>query len=389
MYLSQPLIALTLSCLFCSAVYAQGITKDFSKSTVSLSKSQSKPYESMPSKNVISDLIDSKAVAQLLNDKDKNNNLIFVVADKLQLDGSSLFLYSKKDSIPVDGPVWLVLISRQLIVEADATGPPSVVFGFFNKDQDYIEEYRVLFVTRDLVFGDKPDSGLMALTFFSGAEGKWGGGLIYKNLVSKRLVPNVHPDLLPGLEKAELLNSDRSVKKVLNMRIPPSSAGVIEVPGNSFLSTLLDGKLLVSRLGGIDQPKSDVSSNFPVVQIPQRVPAETTREVFLKSEKLYSKHFGERLQVAESFDVSTVVNQRKLVILESKDSDGRPLRCQVVKQPNNGTLNVLIGNRITYAPNKDFIGEDSFEYRATDAQDLSSDATVNITVVGATRHGKK
>jgi VCBS repeat-containing protein len=62
------------------------------------------------------------------------------------------------------------------------------------------------------------------------------------------------------------------------------------------------------------------------------------------------------------------------------DVDGDPISLASVDQPANGTVE-LSGGVVTYSPNVNFIGEDSFSYTISDGTGLSATAIVTITVL--------
>lgn len=71
--------------------------------------------------------------------------------------------------------------------------------------------------------------------------------------------------------------------------------------------------------------------------------------------------------------------------LEGEDPDGpdvEVLTYELLTPPANGSLTVLTpdGKQLTYTPNANFIGQDSFTYRADDGKDFSNPATVTISV---------
>lgn len=85
------------------------------------------------------------------------------------------------------------------------------------------------------------------------------------------------------------------------------------------------------------------------------------------------------LPVADSALVSATEDTAVSVTLGGSDLDGDQLTFQVTSQPANGTLSGSGGN-LTYQPNANFFGEDSFSFVANDGQGDSSPATVVITV---------
>jgi alkaline phosphatase len=67
------------------------------------------------------------------------------------------------------------------------------------------------------------------------------------------------------------------------------------------------------------------------------------------------------------------------ITLTGSDADSDPLTFSVVTSPTNGTLSGTAPN-LTYTPNSNFNGSDSFTYRANDGTVDSPPATVTITV---------
>ena len=67
------------------------------------------------------------------------------------------------------------------------------------------------------------------------------------------------------------------------------------------------------------------------------------------------------------------------ILANDSDPDGDTLTIHSVTQPTNGTL-VNNGSDVTYAPNPDYFGSDSFSYTIVDGNGGSDTAVVNITV---------
>lgn len=68
-----------------------------------------------------------------------------------------------------------------------------------------------------------------------------------------------------------------------------------------------------------------------------------------------------------------------LIALSGIDTDSDNLSFKILTDPNNGTLSQE-GSNITYTPNKNFFGSDSFTYAANDSTTESGPATISITV---------
>jgi VCBS repeat-containing protein len=62
------------------------------------------------------------------------------------------------------------------------------------------------------------------------------------------------------------------------------------------------------------------------------------------------------------------------------DVDGDPLSVSIVSGPANGRATVNPDGTITYTPNPDFCGTDSFTYKACDPSGACDTATVTIHV---------
>jgi len=68
------------------------------------------------------------------------------------------------------------------------------------------------------------------------------------------------------------------------------------------------------------------------------------------------------------------------VLANDSDPDGDALTVGDVTQPDNGSLAINPDGTLTYTPDADFVGDDSFTYRAADGSALSDPATVTVTV---------
>jgi VCBS repeat-containing protein len=68
------------------------------------------------------------------------------------------------------------------------------------------------------------------------------------------------------------------------------------------------------------------------------------------------------------------------VLKNDTDANGDSLTAAVVSQPTHGTLTLNANGSFTYTPTAEFIGPDTFTYRASDGTASSNAATVTITV---------
>jgi len=83
--------------------------------------------------------------------------------------------------------------------------------------------------------------------------------------------------------------------------------------------------------------------------------------------------------VANPQTVTTAEDTPVGITLTGSDVDGDPLTFVIVTLPGNGALSGTPPN-LTYTPNPDFNGSDSFTFKVNDGQVDSSPATVSITV---------
>lgn len=75
-------------------------------------------------------------------------------------------------------------------------------------------------------------------------------------------------------------------------------------------------------------------------------------------------------------DTPVVIN----VLENDSDPEGNPLTVATGSLPTNGTIIINANQTVTYTPNQDFWGVDSFSYTVSDGEHTSTAATGNITV---------
>ncbi len=79
-------------------------------------------------------------------------------------------------------------------------------------------------------------------------------------------------------------------------------------------------------------------------------------------------------------EVKLIQDTKKLILLSAKDADNDTLTLKITKKPLHGSLNKGSGLAVTYSPDKNYVGSDSFSYRVSDATVDSNEATVRLTV---------
>jgi len=84
--------------------------------------------------------------------------------------------------------------------------------------------------------------------------------------------------------------------------------------------------------------------------------------------------------VAQNQSATTEEDTPKEITLVATDVDSTTLTYSIVSQSTHGSLSVVAGNQVTYTPDADYFGTDSFTFRANDGTLNSNTATVSITV---------
>lgn len=84
--------------------------------------------------------------------------------------------------------------------------------------------------------------------------------------------------------------------------------------------------------------------------------------------------------IAASQVVTTAQDAELHITLTASDVDGDPLTFSVIDEPDHGALSGS-GQELTYRPNPDYFGPDSFAFRAHDGLAESNTAAVGITVL--------
>ncbi|MDX1680431.1 MAG: Ig-like domain-containing protein [Akkermansiaceae bacterium] len=87
--------------------------------------------------------------------------------------------------------------------------------------------------------------------------------------------------------------------------------------------------------------------------------------------------------VANNQSVNVFYNTAETISLSASDPDGNPLSYSIVSNPGSGSLGAVSGSNVTYTPNTNFSGSDSFTFRVHDGQAYSNTATVSVTVSGS------
>jgi hypothetical protein len=88
---------------------------------------------------------------------------------------------------------------------------------------------------------------------------------------------------------------------------------------------------------------------------------------------------GNHAPIASPQSISMLKNRSRSITLAASDSDGNPLTYLIVAMPANGSLSGAPPN-LTYTPNPEITGSDSFQFKASDGSLDSTPAIVSITI---------
>lgn len=88
---------------------------------------------------------------------------------------------------------------------------------------------------------------------------------------------------------------------------------------------------------------------------------------------------GNSPPVANNQAITTTKNTAKAITLTASDPDNNPLTFTVLSQPIHGNL-TGVAPSLTYTPLTDYVGSDSFTFKANDGSADSNTATVSITI---------
>lgn len=88
--------------------------------------------------------------------------------------------------------------------------------------------------------------------------------------------------------------------------------------------------------------------------------------------------------IVNSFTAGTLEDTAITLTLPAVDQQGDPITFSIVTPPTNGTLGSISGNQVTYTPNLDWSGTDSFMFAASDGEltSVSRKATIIVTPLG-------
>jgi len=121
-------------------------------------------------------------------------------------------------------------------------------------------------------------------------------------------------------------------------------------------------------------------SNFAFGSISSGIQTDGTLADSLTLWKTYVFNAVNAAPIASAVAVTTTEDTSKEVTLSAADADGNALTYSIVAGPSNGTLGSVSGDKVTYTPNANFNGTDTFTFKANDGTADSATETVTVTV---------
>jgi autotransporter-associated beta strand protein len=151
-----------------------------------------------------------------------------------------------------------------------------------------------------------------------------------------------------------------------SLTIAPTSSIEVQIPGGS---EIVQGEYpLVSSTAGI------VASTLPPLQLPAGYVGELRRTTTTLSV------YVNKVPVANPATLAAAEDTDLPIILGASDAGGSIASYRIVNNPQNGSLSGTAPN-LTYRPQPNFFGTDSFSFAVTDSEGVESvSAQVDITV---------
>lgn len=198
---------------------------------------------------------------------------------------------------------------------------------------------------------------------------------------------------------------------------PPPNAGILVTIDSDSPRALAEFDVFAAQFSGARLTSANADSSGLTLRITQQT-ATVTLPVFDDDQPEGSDLFTFTLQPSSSYTIDPVANSVTLTILDqalptnqaplanpdnytvaagavlaveaasgvlSNDSDpnSNPLTATLLTPPSNGSLTLNANGALTYTPNPEFIGSDSFTYQANDGATNSNPVAVLLSVTAA------
>ena len=153
----------------------------------------------------------------------------------------------------------------------------------------------------------------------------------------------------------------------------PFTAAIVSNPSNGTLTLNSDGSFTYKPNTGFVGTDS-----FTYKAVDGASSSNATVTLTVNNSNVAPQATNNSYTVVE--DNTLTVNATNGVLTNDTDADGHTLTAAVVAGPTNGTLTLNTDGSFSYVPNANFVGSDSFTYKANDGTASSNTATVTITV---------
>ena len=235
-------------------------------------------------------------------------------------------------------------------------------------------------------------SGRLNTVFIAAISGSLAlGGTLISQLWGKNIttaMPTVYatnPD-----DTATGVPLDTSVSASFNMMMDKSTINSKTFTlKDSVANSTLNGTIAFEGGNAMLRPSSPLK---PLTKYTARITkdAKSMNGTSLRGDKEWSFTTAEQAKLASSNNppkadaqsVTTKVNEPLEIVLKASDPDKDKLTYTKVTDPTNGKLSGIDSStgKITYTPNKDYVGSDSFTFKANDGRADSNVATVSVTI---------
>jgi VCBS repeat-containing protein len=153
------------------------------------------------------------------------------------------------------------------------------------------------------------------------------------------------------------------------------SAEVVTLPSGGTLTLDRDGSFIYSpraNFHGLDR------FTYRVTDLSGRA-EEATVTITVRSVNDPPQARADHYSVAQ--DGLLIVGATDGVLLNDSDVDGDLLRAELATPPTHGELSLNSDGSFTYTPDVGFVGEDRFDYQASDGSTSTESQTVTINVI--------
>ncbi len=207
------------------------------------------------------------------------------------------------------------------------------------------------------------------------------GGIINAPIATEpAIIPTVHWLGLTVIFFAVLLLARRH-RALRGMAVVLMLVGAGLVWAANFITDGQVGDWATEAPLALSPPNSSTSGDA-TIEIIAVWAADETGRLFFRIDVLNAEN---QAPVATPLSDSTLEDQAQILLLSGSDTEGATLSFAITLGPDNGSLGAITPQsattaQVTYTPNPDFNGSDSFTFTVNDGQNDSAPATVSLTI---------